>query len=371
MQLEPTQTQISADGGVGDPASVSVTNATVAEVAALLGWYDLVPGQMPRDIGDRLHTALASREPVMLAFPGRPPLRGLLRHWGSSSTSDGERRYHLDFHRVEAVVARDRDLAILRALLPRLDPWVVVGRMTIDGTADEVARIVGAPDRRSIMKHAGGKEPIYVGGRWIRSDGIHREAGRDTVVLTCAVVRRLSEVDAERSERLAAEASRTFLAALDTGRPLCPECGPHGNRGLVLLLESTVPCTLCGEGAILYNDRTIGECAVGLQKALAEELGSEVAVAALGFDWLAEPVSRRGAVEQLSPGYGLVLHDDLRETVVEEVLREMVVEQVERNRREMAELRAKALQTGDADGQLAARSQGLAAATVAIQELAP
>lgn len=56
----------------------------------------------------------------------------------------------------------------------------------------------------------------------------------------------------------------------EAGKPagLCPECGPHGNRGAVTLLYSVVPCITCDARA---TDAGI-EHALGLLRELSEDL---------------------------------------------------------------------------------------------------
>ena len=153
------------------------------------------------------------------------------------------------------------------------DPWVVVGTTTIDGTIMQVATAVeasawGPPvDENEAVVHidhfACSGEPWLIGGRHLRAHGSHINVGRGTAFIRCDIVRRLSEcclycdhehLSATQRERApeCESCTRSIEARLSAksnewvdARPQCPECGPHGNAGRVLLLESWVDCTTC------------------------------------------------------------------------------------------------------------------------------
>jgi hypothetical protein len=127
-----------------------------------------------------------------------------------------------------------------RALQEKIDPWVVVGTTTVDGLISQVVERIGG-NANDLM---GWQEPRDVGGRMLvghefntTQDGI--------VVMRCDIVRRRSEINAEKAnaaaDRLMAAVERYEQEHATT----CPECGPHGNAGRVLLLESWVDCTSC------------------------------------------------------------------------------------------------------------------------------
>lgn len=276
----------------GHKVPLLVERASPREVALLFEWPTSEERGAPWtgvEVEERLRMMFAAPSvPSHLRAPGGAPMLAILGAWTSEPAPDGDMMFRLEFRAVEAarkppirtVTLAPPDAARydpeIQASYPTssADPWVVVGRTTIDGTAEEVARIVGAPDKRTIMKHAGGEEPVHVGGQWIRADGIGRDTRRDSVVLTCEVVRRRSEIDAEQRAQAEAELVAAGLAAMEAvGRPTCPECGPHGNRGLVFLVESAVPCLSCGSAAVRYDDRTIGEFVSRLQEAVAQVPG--------------------------------------------------------------------------------------------------
>ena len=120
---------------------------------------------------------------------------------------------------------------------PPTDEWVVVGRTTIDGTRKAIAQIVGCELHKSLTRHM--TTPRFVGGRWLRGVN-YCEADAATIrVFVCDVVRPAAEAEAEAERKAEAD------AAQGAKRPQCPECGPHGGKGMVELLESWVPCRTC------------------------------------------------------------------------------------------------------------------------------
>ncbi len=139
---------------------------------------------------------------------------------------------------------------------PPVDPWVVVGRTTIDGDLMELARAFDlspcGPGECALPTVIGAiiedRRVLRVGGRDVRPydsdlDPVHGG------VVACEVVRRQSEVDAELVAAVAP--SINALAADLRAMSPCPECGPHGNAGRVLLLESWVDCTSCHHPDVL------------------------------------------------------------------------------------------------------------------------
>ena len=151
------------------------------------------------------------------------------------------------------------------------DPWVVVGTTTIDGTIKQVAEAllyghatndvennVGWIDS---MVSTSDRKPWEIGGRHLRARGSHINLATNTAIIRCDIVRRQSEIDAEarlrpcvNCEDAPVDAGGTFcegctadLRATEV-RPQCHECGPHGNRGEVLLASSWARCTTCAGG---------------------------------------------------------------------------------------------------------------------------
>jgi hypothetical protein len=149
------------------------------------------------------------------------------------------------------------------------DPWIVVGTTTIDGTAADVVASIGG-DWLDLSRMW---EPRQIGGRWVRPVAAASLLG-DTetqdafTVMRMEIVRRQSEIDAEAA-RAKSAAFREFLDDLGPERmsePTCPECGPHGNAGRVLMLESWVDCTTClppTEPCVGRDPRTGSGCDVG------------------------------------------------------------------------------------------------------------
>lgn len=130
------------------------------------------------------------------------------------------------------------------ALMDRDDPWVVVGTTAVDGTLDALAEAFNVPAcavGASVHGLIEGGHVVDVRGRHLRPmEWVPPQDGAATVV--CDVVRRQSEVTA--SWHAAGEAiGRAYAKAHP--QKACPECGPHGNAGRVLLLESWVDCTTC------------------------------------------------------------------------------------------------------------------------------
>lgn len=54
-------------------------------------------------------------------------------------------------------------------------------------------------------------------------------------------------VPEDEKQRIADFLSRVKPWGTPTQRPVCPECGPHGNSGKVLLLDTWVDCLTCRE----------------------------------------------------------------------------------------------------------------------------
>lgn len=132
---------------------------------------------------------------------------------------------------------------------PTIDPWVVVGTTTIDGTFAQVYEALAISpwphmwsyDTEAAVDHfMQSDEPWLIGGRYLRGVGSHLNSHDETAIIRCQVVRRQSDLDAEIRE-LARQNEQAELVP----RPTCGECGPHGNDGRVLLLESWVDCTTC------------------------------------------------------------------------------------------------------------------------------
>lgn len=126
-----------------------------------------------------------------------------------------------------------------------IDPWVKVGTTTIDGDRPQVASALGLEvlgldavlgyiitDRRVL--HVGGRNIIPV--QW--------ECNDYGGMVHCDIVRRQSEIEAERWVASARKAEPHEMIT----PPTCPECGPHGNRGEVLLASSWAKCTTCAGG---------------------------------------------------------------------------------------------------------------------------
>lgn len=151
----------------------------------------------------------------------------------------------------------------------RPEPWVKVGTTTIDGSLVDIANILDVAswpidwDRdaeASIDLFMRADEPWLIGGRHLRGRSSHVNASRGTALIRCDVVRRQSEIDAERQTGLADGECRSCgkfdaLSTMGTCSPCCyraeapcPECGPHGNRGKVPGLDAVYDCTTCAGG---------------------------------------------------------------------------------------------------------------------------
>lgn len=130
-------------------------------------------------------------------------------------------------------MAINTDIAMDRMLADKRDPWVVVGTTTIDGPL------------KSILKTTSNlldwDEPRMIGGRWLRFKRL--DGPTDVTLVVCDIVRRQSEIDAEMIASVVPVCNE--LAVTMRAVDPCPECGPHGNSGRVLLLESWVDCTTC------------------------------------------------------------------------------------------------------------------------------
>jgi hypothetical protein len=121
------------------------------------------------------------------------------------------------------------------------DPWVVVGRTTIDGDLKSVAAMFETDDIDELIQH----ESVHrIHGSYLRPTWWESRCGVD--IVCCDIVRRQSEIEAEQRAELKAMARKIDDEELaDYLAKPCPECGPHGNAGRVLLLESWVDCTTC------------------------------------------------------------------------------------------------------------------------------
>ena len=139
---------------------------------------------------------------------------------------------------------------------PPTDPWVKVGTTTIDGTIEQVGGFMLNNGKPSTLRpdtieefidgRVKSQEPLRVGSRWLRLVGSHINSHTGTAIIHCDIVRRQSEIDAEQRAELNAMARRLDDEELaDYLAAPCLECGPHGNAGRVLLLESWVDCTTC------------------------------------------------------------------------------------------------------------------------------
>lgn len=184
-------------------------------------------------------------------------------------------RMHTPVQQVAATVADVlKDMNISAATGPALDalyeryvdPWVQVGTTTIDGNLKQVYEALAvspwpwlcASDTIAAIDHfMRAEHPWLVGGRCLRGVRSHVDAQADTVVIHCDVVRRQSDLGAEQAIGKADGECKscgafdclsthgTCARCCDRAENPCPECGPHGNAGRVLLLESWVDCTTC------------------------------------------------------------------------------------------------------------------------------
>jgi len=125
------------------------------------------------------------------------------------------------------------------------DPWVVVGRTTIDGTFEQVREAFGGPwENVDDLQYALAIGDVFdVGGRSLRVEA--KEVHDNKTIVACDIVRRQSEIDAEvASEHL----RHDHVIAQEYPSTTCPECSPHGNDGRVLLASTWVACTVCAGG---------------------------------------------------------------------------------------------------------------------------
>lgn len=130
------------------------------------------------------------------------------------------------------------------------DPWVKVGTTTIDGDVCGLWESEDLDEMRGRVR--------FIGGHHLRLEWLETNRGVD--IAFCDIVRRQSEIDAERRAAAAdGECSScgafthlsthgTCSRCCDRAENPCPECGPHGNRGEVLLASSWAKCTTCAGG---------------------------------------------------------------------------------------------------------------------------
>lgn len=201
--------------------------------------------------------------------------------WECHVEHDGLRVYTVDAMPVRFVTpkAEARHDPQIAADYPNVDPWVTVGTTAVDGTLPELAEAFNVPACAVGASVAGlveGGHVVEVRGRNLRPlEWVN--LGNGCGLVHCDVVRRKSEVDADAPLGKADGECRscgmfdcmsthgTCARCCDRAENPCPECGPHGNAGRVLLLESWVDCTTCrprpthlvvdgGEGAPLVID---------------------------------------------------------------------------------------------------------------------
>lgn len=186
--------------------------------------------------------------------------------------------------RVSLTTASGEDLdALAKSVGAKTDPWVKVGTTTIDGSVAQVGemlRVLKAESHRdAIDAFLQADEPWLIGGRYLQAKRSHIDSHDNTALIRCDIVRRQSEIDEEEmiDEEVAYQAQRRAMPAAI--RPPCPECGPHGNAGEVLLASTWVRCTLCGGGKSGDAFGAVAE---------AQELPRiEVEIQAVGVDALA------------------------------------------------------------------------------------
>lgn len=151
----------------------------------------------------------------------------------------------------------------------KADPWVKVGTTTIDGTLVDVANVLEvsswpidwARDAvAAVDLFMRAEAPWLVGGRRLVAKRSHVNEHAGTALIHCDIVRRQSEIEAERQTGAADGECRscrkfdalstagTCASCCDRAENPCPECGPHGNRGEVLLASSWAKCTTCAGG---------------------------------------------------------------------------------------------------------------------------
>jgi hypothetical protein len=127
--------------------------------------------------------------------------------------------------------------------MPNPAPWIVIGTTTLDGLTDE--QFTAATNTSlTIDDVIRSGQPFPLGGRALIAKGVRTFSG--TTMLFCDIVRRQSEIDAERFAH--EQAIVNGLMRVHMGNHQCPECGPHGNRGRVQLNFIEVACTVCAGG---------------------------------------------------------------------------------------------------------------------------
>lgn len=160
----------------------------------------------------------------------------------------------------QAIQDARREGVDLAGVSPPRDPWVKVGTTTIDGDRLTVMNMFGEHGIKWAAFRSGCV--VEVDGRHLMAPGNgHGQVfdwNADTVMVPCDIVRRQSEIDAERRAAAADDECSscgvvthlsthgTCSRCCDRAESPCPECGPHGNVGRVLLLESWVDCRACG-----------------------------------------------------------------------------------------------------------------------------
>lgn len=159
--------------------------------------------------------------------------------------------------RVSLTTASGEDLdALAKSVGAKTDPWVKVGTTTIDGTLAQVKSCMeeSDPDRDvesaidAFVRAGAANLPWMIGGRHLLALGSHINSHAGTALIRCDIVRRQSEIEAEQQEK-AAERLTIAVERYEALHPtICPECGPHGNRGEVLLASSWAKCTTCAGG---------------------------------------------------------------------------------------------------------------------------
>lgn len=167
--------------------------------------------------------------------------------------SDEAKQRVRDLHRRCIVKAKSSSETMSAIVKTPDDPWVKVGTTTIDGTLVDVANVLDVSSwpidwardaKAAIDLFMRAETPWLVGGRRLVAKRSHVNTIDETAIIHCDIVRRQSEIEAEHVARVAAEFHKDDAYAA----PACPECGPHGNRGEVLLASSWAKCTTCAGG---------------------------------------------------------------------------------------------------------------------------
>ena len=183
---------------------------------------------------------------------------------------------------------------------PAEDPWVQVGTTTIDGNLKHVYEALGVSPQPwicasdttdAVDNFMRSEQPWLIGGRHLRGVRAQWDTHGDSAVIHCDVVRRRSDLDAEMTAAISmfSDALSVTMHAKGT----CPECGPHGGAGRVLLLESWVDCTTCRPQ--LYDGDVNGEGIPVIADALNKAIGD--ARAALSASLIAEGASNEVAAK--------------------------------------------------------------------------